>query len=134
MPVSSWQNFQRAEPQREYLVQLSYLPLLRYRSFPRFARLLFAIQRELRGTDGIIGYSLLAHPLQRDFWTLSAWQNKNSLNTFVRSQVHATAMKTLHAHMGQTRFIEWTVSGSSLPPSWSDALTRFYRQASNGSL
>ena len=26
MPASSWQNFQRAEPQREYLVQLSYLP------------------------------------------------------------------------------------------------------------
>ena len=134
MPVSSWQNFQRAEPERHYLVQLSYLPLLRYRTFPRFARLLLAIQRELRRTDGIIGYSLLARPLQRDFWTLSAWQNKNSLNSFVRSQVHATAMKALRAYMGQTRFIEWTMSGSSLPPSWSDALTRFYQQASNASL
>jgi heme-degrading monooxygenase HmoA len=129
MPASSWQNFQRAEPEREYLVQLSYLPLLRYRSFPGFARLLFAIQRELRRTDGIIGYSLLAHPLRRDFWTLSAWHNKASLNSFVRSQVHATAIKTLRAHMGQTRFIEWTASGSSLPPTWSNALTRFYRQA-----
>jgi hypothetical protein len=27
--------------------------------------------------------------------------------------------------MGQTRFIEWTASGSSLPPTWSNALTRF---------
>jgi hypothetical protein len=65
MPVSSWQKFQQAESEREYLVQLSYLPLLRYRSFPRFARLLFAIQRKLRRTEGIIGYSLLARLLQR---------------------------------------------------------------------
>jgi heme-degrading monooxygenase HmoA len=109
----------------EYLVQLSYLPLLHYRSFPNFARSLIAIQRELRHRNGIIGYSLLAHPIEGNFWTLSAWQSNAALNNFVRSQVHVTAMKTLRAHMGPTRFLEWTMSGSALPPTWDDALSRF---------
>lgn len=128
MPASPWQKLHPVELDAEYLVQLSYLPLLRYQSFPRFARLLFAIQRQLRQTNGVIGYSLLAHPLQREFWTLSAWQSKACLNDFVRSQVHSTAMKTLRAHMGQTRFIEWTANGSALPPAWDNALARFFRQ------
>ena len=127
MPASPWQSFATPQPQRQYLVQLSYLPLLRYQSLPRFARWLFAIQSQLSQTDNIIGYSLLAHPLKRDFWTLSAWSDKAALNNFFRSAPHADAMKALRPHMGKTRFIEWTVSGSALPPDWNDALNRFHR-------
>jgi hypothetical protein len=36
MPASPWREFAEIEPDREYLVQLSYLPLLRYRSSLRF--------------------------------------------------------------------------------------------------
>ena len=110
-------------------MQLSYLPLLRYQSLPRFARWLLAIQRQLRETDGIVGYSLLAHPLQLDFWTLSAWLDKAALNNFFRSTPHAAAMKALHAHMGKTLFIEWTLKGTALPPNWGDALTRFHTRS-----
>ena len=69
MPASPWRNFRRTEPEVEYLVQLSYLPLVRYSGLAKFARWLLAIQRQLGQTAGIIGYSLLAHPFQRDFWT-----------------------------------------------------------------
>jgi hypothetical protein len=127
MPASPWKSFKPPQAQHEYLVQLSYLPLLRYRSLPRFARWLFAVQSQLAQTDDIVGYSLLAHPLKRDFWTLSAWSDKAALNKFFRSAPHADAMKALRAHMGQTRFIEWTVHGSALPPDWVGALNRFHR-------
>src|SRR6266545_880250 len=36
MPTRPWQILDQAEPQRDYLVQLSYLPLVRYRSLSRF--------------------------------------------------------------------------------------------------
>ena len=127
MPASPWKSFRQPELNTEYLVQLSYLPLVNYRSLPRFARWLLRIQRQLGNTTGIIGYSLLAHPFQREFWTLSAWLDKASLNRFFRSPPHVEAMKALRPHMSQTRFIEWTISGSALPPTWDDALERFYR-------
>ena len=117
--------FGEIQSDREYLVQLSYLPLLRYHTLPRFGKWLLAIQRQLRQTDGIIGYSLLAHPVELNFWTLSVWRDKAALNSFFRSVPHAEAMKALRANMGQTRFIEWTVTDSTLPPTWSDAMKRF---------
>ena len=125
MPTRPWQSFHQVESDKEYLVQLSYLPLLRYRGLIPFTRWLLAIQRQLSQANGFIGYSLLAHPVRRDFWTLSAWSDKDSLNNFFRSAPHAKAMKALSEQMGQTRFIEWTVKGLALPPSWNNALTRF---------
>jgi hypothetical protein len=128
-----WRSFHQIEPDKEYLVQLSYLPLLHYRSLVPFTRWLLAIQRQLALTKSIIGYSLLAHPLQRRFWTLSVWRDKAALNNFFRPAPHAAAMKALHPHMGQTLFIEWTLKGAALPPHWDDALTRFHKQSPNDS-
>jgi len=127
MPASPWRNFQQPKPEIEYLAQLSYLPLVRYRSLVPFSRWLLAIQGQLRQASGLMGYSLLARPFQRDFWTLSVWLNKAALNSFFRSPPHVEAMKALRPHMGQTRFIEWTMNGSVFPPTWDDALERFYR-------
>jgi len=125
MPTRPWQSFHQVGPNKEYLVQLSYLPLLRYRGLIPFTRWLLAIQRQLGQANGFIGYSLLAHPVRCDFWTLSAWSDKDSLNNFFRSAPHAKAMKALRGQMGQTLFIEWIVKGVALPPTWNDALARF---------
>ena len=126
MPTLPWQRFCCADPQANYIIQLSYLQLLRYPSLLRFGRFVVAIQKQLSQTAGVIGYSLLARPLQRDFWTLSAWSDKASLNRFVRSNIHVSAMNELREHMGQTRFIEWTLSGKDLPPRWDAPLKRFH--------
>ncbi len=125
MPISPWQSFCGADSEADYIIQLSYLPLLRYRSLARFGRFVVAIQKQLSQAAGVIGYSLLARPLRRDFWTLSAWSDRASLYQFVRSNAHLSAMRELREHMGPTRFIEWTLSGTALPPSWEDALKRF---------
>ena len=129
MPTSSWREFAKIEPDREYLVQLSYLPLLRYRSLLPFGKWLIAIQRQLKQTDDLVGYSLLAHPLRRDFWTLSVWSDRAALNGFFQSAPHSRAMKALRAQMGQTQFIEWSAQGAALPPRWNDALERFHSRS-----
>src|ERR1700737_3721293 len=110
MPARPWQSLDQAELQRDYLVQLSYLPLIRYRSLLRFGRWLLAIQKQLSQTKGVIGYSLLARPLKREFWTLSAWSDGSALRDFVRTGAHVRAMSALRGHMGQTVFIEWTLT------------------------
>jgi len=38
----------------------------------------------LEESRGLIGYSLLAHLLEKRFWTLSLWEDEDALMDFVR--------------------------------------------------
>jgi len=121
---SPWITFTPAEAQREYHALLSYLPLNKYWSIPGFIRFSLQIQQQLRSTPGVIGYSLRAKILSRNFWTLSVWQDQNTLMDFVAKIPHGEAMKAMIPHMGSSRFAQWRVAGSSLPLSWDEAMQR----------
>jgi heme-degrading monooxygenase HmoA len=82
------------------------------------------IQRQLRETAGVIGYSMRAKILNRDFWTLSVWESERALMDFVAKAPHREAMKEITPYMGATKFTRWKVSGSSIPPDWADAVLR----------
>ncbi len=127
-----WITFAPADKSREYLALLSYLPLNRYGAIPGFLRFLFQIQRQLRGTPGIVGYSLRAKLIGRNFWTLSAWNNETALMDFVAKVPHGQAMKALLPHMGRTRFTQWKVSGAELPLRWDDAIQRSQEASQQG--
>jgi quinol monooxygenase YgiN len=121
---SPWIKFATPDTNREYFALLSYLPLNKYRAIPALLKFLFQIQKQLRATPGIIGYSLRAKPLSRNFWTLSAWTNEKQLMDFVAKTPHAQAMKAMMPHMGPTKFTKWKVSGSALPLRWEEAMER----------
>ncbi len=121
---SPWITFAPANSNREYLALLSYLPLTKYRMIPRFIRFSLQIQKQLRNTPGVIGYSLRAKPLRRNFWTLSAWEDEKSLMDFVKRLPHREVMQALAPHMGPTKFTQWKVSGASLPLRWAEAMQR----------
>lgn len=121
---SPWTTFAPADANREYMALLSYLPLNKYRAIPGFFRFSFQIQKQLRSTPGIIGYSLRAKIFARDFWTLSVWADQKSLMDFVARIPHGEAMKAMVPHMGPTKFTHWKVSGSSLPLHWEEAMQR----------
>ena len=121
---SPWITFAPAEAHREYHALLSYLPLNKYSAVPGFFRFSFQIQRQLRSTPGVVGYSLRAKILSRNFWTLSVWQDQNTLMDFVAKIPHGEAMKAMIPHMGSSRFAQWKVTGSSLPLSWVEAMQR----------
>ena len=70
----------------------------------------------------LFGYSLLARPLSRRFWTVSEWNNEVSLRAFVQHPPHVRIMTALGPHMDKTKFVQWTVKGSQLPLKWDDAL------------
>jgi len=125
MPMDSpWTTFATADANREYFALLSYLPVNKYRAIPRFLRFSFQIQRQLRTTPGIVGYSLRAKLMSRNFWTLSAWENEQALRDFVMKLPHGQAMKAMIPHMGPTNFTKWKVLGSALPLRWEEAMRR----------
>jgi hypothetical protein len=125
MPASPWRTFGSLEPERDYVALLSYLPLKSYWRIPVFFFYTAQVVRQLASAEGVLGYSVLAHPLSKQFWTLSVWKNDAALRTFVQYPPHVRIMTDLTPHMGETRFVRWTVRGAHLPLSWDDALRRF---------
>jgi hypothetical protein len=62
----------------------------------------------------------------RKFWTLSVWEDEESLMRFVGRNPHGRVMTDLIPHMGQTKFVQWQVSGSDVPLNWEEAKNRMH--------
>jgi quinol monooxygenase YgiN len=124
MPPLPWRTKSQPDPGRSYLVMASRLPLRSRRTVPQFLRLTLSVVRQLERTEGLVGYTLLAQPMKKTFWTLSAWTDQTHLDAFVRAMPHLAIIRKLRPHMGQTRFTFWTVKGSALPITWDEAIDR----------
>jgi 3-phenylpropionate/trans-cinnamate dioxygenase ferredoxin subunit len=119
-----WKSFATPESGREYAALLSYLPLSTFGALPRFFRFVIGIRRQLAHSEGLIGYSLDANVPGKEFWTLSVWEDRDSLWRFVERMPHSQAMRDLAPHMGQTEFFHFEVDGSSVPPDWQETRRR----------
>lgn len=124
MPPLPWKAITTPNGISEYVALLSFLPLKHYRTIPLFFWLTFQTQRQLNNARGLIGYSLHAQPLRRQFWTLSAWEDQQSLMLFVCQAPHDRIMQTLAPHMGKTHFVQWKVKAAEIPLNWAEAKRR----------
>ena len=70
MPALPWTAISQPDPDRDYVIMASRLPLARYRDLPAFLRATLVIRTQLSGASGLIGYSLDAHLARKTFWTL----------------------------------------------------------------
>jgi hypothetical protein len=130
MPPLPWKSFAAPDRDSDYLVMASSLPLLRLTATLRFFRFVRAIRAQLSGSDGLVGYSLWAKPLQKRYWTLSVWRDDAALASFMNAVPHVEVMTTLGPDMGATRFVRWHVRGSETPVAWDEALRRLEAVAS----
>jgi hypothetical protein len=133
MPAIPWRTAATPQPDQDYLVMASRLPLTSFATLPRFIGLTLAVVRQLERTPGLVGYSLLAQPMKKTFWTLSAWNGKQDLDGFVTTMPHLAVMGKLRRHMGPTRFTTWTAAGSALPVGWDEAVERLMGSSANSS-
>jgi hypothetical protein len=124
MPTSPWRTFGSPDPDRDFVALLSYLPLKSYWRVPLFFLYTVQVMKQLSSAQGLLGYSVLAHPLSKRFWTLSAWVDEAALGAFVQHLPHVRLMAALAPHMGETNFVRWMAKGSQLPLRWDDALSR----------
>ena len=125
MAATPWRSCRAADPQREYLVLLSFLPLKqRWRISWLLLFFTLSIMKQLRRSAGLVSYSLYTKLLAGHFWTLSVWEDESALQAFVHAAPHVDSMRALIPHMGPTRFVRWTALGTGIPISWDDALRR----------
>ena len=121
---SPWKRLAPMDPDAEYLVLASSIPARRYSSTPRLFKGANATMRQLRDSEGLVGFSLLARPATKRYATLSVWRDEAALQSFARAQPHGDLMRALAPEMGETKFLRWSIRGSDGRPSWRDALRR----------
>ena len=91
------------------------------------------IMKQADAAPGIIGWSLGGNIFKLEFYTLSAWQDAESLAHFVRDGDHLVSLTEFeHDMRRKSIFVHYKLFGRDLPPSWKDALAR-QRQHDEGS-
>ena len=124
MPTLPWIAPAAADPRpvAEAVVMASRFELKRWRDVPGFLFAALRIRRQMLRSPGVLGVSLVARPLQKRFYTLSAWQDRHALDAAVAGQPHAATMARFRTSMADSVFTFWHTDHT--PPGWPDALTR----------
>jgi len=125
MPTLAW-TAPETEPTLDgpVTVMASRLELRWLRDVPSFLAAALRIRHQMLRSPGTLGVSLIARPLHRTFWTLSAWQDPAALRAAAGGDPHVQMMKRFRPRMAGSRFVTWTVPASALPIAWDDALRR----------
>jgi hypothetical protein len=124
VPTLPWTKVGDPPAGTEVVVLASRLELRSLRTVPGFLRAAMAVRRQVRGSDGALGVSLIAQPTRKTFFTLSAWIDQAALDDFVRTRPHVDVMTRFPPKMRGSTFVTWTVPGDELPVDWRVAKER----------
>ncbi|MFI7068355.1 hypothetical protein ACIBL3_45730 [Kribbella sp. NPDC050124] len=128
MPTLPWKSISKPPPGTVVLVMASRLDVRSFKDVPRFFLRSLAAWRQVLGTRGGVGASLIADLGKRRFWTLSAWQDKDALYAYAKTEPHQSIMVGLRPTMRESVFTFWETSVENLPISWSEAKRRIQEQ------
>ena len=108
---------------REFVCVSTFLPVRRWRDVIPFLRMSGRVEKQLKNTQGLIRYAVKGKLLRKHFWTFSVWENKESVEAFVRAEPHNSAVGKFHqwADAGGA-FVQWTSSDDSI--RWDEAMER----------
>ena len=79
------------------------------------------VYESLEATEGLIGYSIKREVFGNRGWTMTVWKDEKSLEKFVSSSVHQTAIKHGMPALTKTAFARVSVRASQVPISWNEA-------------
>ncbi|MFJ8739795.1 DUF3291 domain-containing protein [Embleya sp. NPDC127516] len=118
MPTLPWTTQNPATPGTRALVMASRFEVRSAKDVPKFFLKSLSAWRQVKSAPGAVGASLIAQPLKRVFFTLSAWESREALDTFVRTEPHRGIMGTLRPTMRTSTFTFWEVPVEDLPIAW----------------
>jgi hypothetical protein len=125
MPTIPWTAPKSPSPaEGPVTVMASRLELRRLRDVLPFLAAALRIRRQMLGSPGAMGLSLIARPLRRTFWTLSAWQDQAALRGATGGEPHRQLMRRFRPRMAGSSFVTWTVPATDLPVPWDVAMRR----------
>lgn len=128
MPTLPWTVPNPATPDSQAVIMASRFEVRSALAVPRFFVKSLAAWRQVRSAPGALGASLIAQPLKRTFFTLSAWEDEAALYTYAATEPHRGIMNGLRPTMRTSTFTFWQVSAAELPISWSEAKRRLAEQ------
>lgn len=121
MPTLPWIPVSQTAPTGEVVVMASRFRVRGFRHVVPFFIDAMRVLAQMRKADGAVGVSLVAHPLRREFATLSAWRDRAALDAAVRGEPHSTVMRRQRAAMADSTFRFWDAPATSLPLTWEEA-------------
>jgi heme-degrading monooxygenase HmoA len=124
MPTLPWITVEKPQEPGAVVVMASRFRVKGFRHVLPFFVDSMRVLAQVRKADGALGVSLAAHPLRREFATLSAWRDREAVNALVRSEPHRTIMGRYRPAMADARFTFWEVPATELPLDWTDAERR----------
>jgi Domain of unknown function (DUF3291) len=124
MATLPWTTVSEAADGDELVAMASRFRLTSLRAVPRFFIEALRVRRQVMRTPGAVGVSLIAHPLRREFFTLSVWRDQSAIDHLVRADPHHAVMRRQHPKMAGSAFVFWNLPGNAMPPSWDDARQR----------
>lgn len=124
MPTIPWTAAKDTEIPSEVVVMASRFDLQSFAQVPAFLRAAMRIRSQMLGSPGVVGLSLIARPLHKTFFTLSAWSDRSALDDAVAHHPHIDTMTNFHPKMADSTFAFWTAPGTALPLQWPDAMRR----------
>jgi hypothetical protein len=120
------QNDLDSDPQtqeKKYIHAATFLPLKSWRHMIPFQLMSSKVLKQTKQSRGILNYAARADFPKKHFWTLSIWEDRESMRQFVMAEPHATAMKKFEVWAGDgSAFADWTSSSSSI--DWEEAKRR----------
>ena len=128
-PPAPWKQLVPVDPVREYVAFTSRFFLKSVRRLPALMARGGPIQEQLKTAPGLVGWSLGGDLFKLEFHTLSAWEDADSLQRFVREGGHGAALRALASDTRRpSLFVYYQVLGRDLPLKWKDAVARQERQ------
>ncbi|WP_128436993.1 DUF3291 domain-containing protein [Streptomyces cyaneus] len=132
MPTLPWTTVTTPAPDAQAFVMASRFEVRSLKDVPRFFLKSLAAWKQVSGAPGAYGASLIAEPFKRTFWTLSAWQDKEALYAYAKTEPHRSIMTGLRPTMKDSTFTFWQVPAADLPIDWADARRRLAEQQTTG--
>ncbi|MFJ8545799.1 DUF3291 domain-containing protein [Streptomyces sp. NPDC093586] len=129
MPTLPWTVPNPPPPHGTAFVMASRFEVRSLKDVPRFFLRSLAAWRQVRTAPGAYGASLVARPFERVFCTLSAWEDRDALYAYARTEPHRGIMASARSTMRDSTFTFWEADTGRLPISWDDAMRRLAEQA-----
>jgi hypothetical protein len=120
-----WRQLASVDPAREYVAFTSRFFLKSLLRVPAFMARSMRIMKQANAAPGMVGWSLGGHLFKLEFYTLSVWQDEESLRRFVREGDHRAAVEEFERDVRRKSiFVYYKVFGRELPLTWKDAIAR----------
>lgn len=128
MPDIPWSTPVPAAPDAEVYVMASRFETASLAGALRFFLRSPGIIGQIRKAPGAHGVALRARVFSRTFLTLSAWEDRDALYRFARSEPHRSSSRAAAAFMKESAFTFWTAKAGELPIGWAEAERRLAEQ------